>query len=410
MPIPFKSDKRLIVLSATLLAAYAVRVTIPSVWLYPLVPDLINFSGFVVLIIAAVYLFTQPHKHVNPLSVLLIALLFITTIFSVELDTAIVRAVLWGLIFIVAGPFFMGPQAIAFRELLWDQSKYMILGISILSFLWISLRLPQYGRGASGVTMHCMLLGAIAGLASVVSFSRILALTVRSQLAWGVFIVTSLTCLLGASRSAALAAIAGCVAMAIMRIQSKLLRTISSMGLLFLIVISWYAFNIGDSDIEKIQASEYSRNIYISGLAQKGNINSREQVWSNRIEEFTQNPLVGVGIGVDTFFTTRNAFGAKTIEPGSSYLAVLSMTGIVGAVGLASLLFGFIAQIVKNADLVEKEDLVQMGGIGVFWAVHGVAEGWIYAGGSLLCLLFWIWMGRLANLTQAPAEDESEAI
>jgi hypothetical protein len=406
MTIIFNDDKILISISIALIAAYLVRVTIPSVWLYPIAPDLVNFAGFAFLFLAAAYLFSRSGMQINQLSFMLIVLLIITTTLSVDLDIAISRAVLWGLVFVVAGPFFTSPQAIVLREHLWDKSKYIVISVTAISFIWISLRLPQFGKGVSGITMHSMLLGAIAGLASVISFSNLLALTVRSLFSWGLFITSALTCLLAGSRTAVLAAIAGCVAVVIMRLPGMMVRAVAFASMTILVIMSWFLFDIGDADMQNMSAASDASHIYLSELAKKGSINSRQQLWSNRIEEFTESPIVGVGIGVDTFITTKNAFGAKIVEPGSSYLAIISMTGIVGATGLALLLFSLIHQVITRNDMIKEKDLAQAAGVGVFWAIHGIAEGWIFAGGSLLCLLFWIWVGRLANLAGALPEDQ----
>ena len=82
------------------------------------------------------------------------------------------------------------------------------------------------------------------------------------------------------------------------------------------------------------------------------------------------------------------------------------MTGILGATGLLLLLCSLGGQLMKRSYLIPKTDLVQTAGIGAFWAVHAVAEGWIFAGGSFLCLLFWIWVGRLATLASTELENQ----
>lgn len=399
-------DKRLAVLSAVLLAAYTIRVTIPAVWIYPVAPYFINFSGSAVLIFALFYLFLKSGMSFNPFGILLLFSVALTALFSANLETALIRSILWGLVFIVAGPLFRSQRANTFRIYLWDQSKYLIITITLLSFIWNSLHLPQYGKGAGGVTMHCMLLGAIAGLASVFSLNNLLALTSRSLISWGIFAASALTCLLSASRAAAMAAAAGCVIVLLMKFQNPMFRLFSLVGIILITTFVWSAFDLGGSDIDTINASKGTFNTYTKEITQKGKINTRQKLWANRVAEFMENPASGVGIGVDTFVSAKNAFGANAVEPGSSYLAVLSMTGILGATGLLLLLGSLGGQVMKRRYLIPKTDLVQAAGIGAFWAVHAVAEGWIFAGGSLLCLLFWIWVGRLATLAGTVPESQ----
>jgi hypothetical protein len=42
--------------------------------------------------------------------------------------------------------------------------------------------------------------------------------------------------------------------------------------------------------------------------------------------------------------------------------------------------------------------------MGALLAVHGVAEGWILAVGSPLGFIFWLWLGRLADVANETQE------
>ena len=186
-----------------------------------------------------------------------------------------------------------------------------------------------------------------------------------------------------------------------------MLRVFSFIAIIMLAATIWSSLDLGDADLDTINASSGILNPFTKEIIQKGMINTRQQLWDNRIEEFMEYPASGVGIGVDTFRSVKNVFGANIVEPGSSYLAVLSMTGILGAMGLLLLLFNLGGQVMKRSYLISETDLVQTASVGAFWAVHAVAEGWIFAGGSLLCLLFWIWVGRLANLAGTLPESKA---
>jgi hypothetical protein len=397
------SDKRLAMLSALLIAAYAIRVTIPSVWIYPVAPQLINFSGFAVLIFAFFHLFSKSSGHFNVFAMLLLFSLAVTSLFSVILETAVIRTILWGLVFIVTGPFFTSLKATTFRNYLWKHSQNLVIGITLLSFIWNSLHLHQYGKGAAGVTLHCMLLGALAGLATVFSFNKTLS---RFRFNLFVFVTSALTCLMSGSRAAVLAAGVGCVVVLVMKCRGLMFRSIAFVGVIMVAFVIWSASGLGDSDNDTINASSGAFSPYTIELLHKGKTNTRQQLWANRIEEFMEYPVSGVGIGVDTFKLRENAFAGNVIEPGSSYLAVLSMTGVSGAMGLLLLLGNLISRVLKRSHLIPKTDLVQTASVGAFWAVHAVAEGWIFAGGSLLCLLFWIWVGKLANLAATTSESQ----
>ena len=61
-----------------------------------------------------------------------------------------------------------------------------------------------------------------------------------------------------------------------------------------------------------------------------GTFSSRESLWMARIAEIKSHPLTGVGFCcVDPRLTPVNT-QTGVIEPGSSWLAIFSMTGILG--------------------------------------------------------------------------------
>jgi O-antigen ligase len=139
-------------------------------------------------------------------------------------------------------------------------------------------------------------------------------------------------------------------------------------------------------------------SIYVKELTGKAGVNSREILWQNRWAEVDASPLVGVGIGVDTFGIVKSEYGTVVVEPGSSYLAVLSMTGVLGSVSTLLLIFSAIIKFLGKWDTIPEDIRTEVFAVGAFWAVHAVAEGWIFAVGSILCLFFWLWIGQVVSL------------
>ena len=376
-------------MSIALLLAYTLRITIPSIWLSPLI---VNYAGFIILIVAVLTLFFSSRFSFFYPALVLVILLAITTLVSNAFETASGRFVLWFLVFCAVAPLIRSYKADLFRYYLWQNHILIIYVITVLSFIWYMLKLPLYGKGMSGVTMHCMLLAAIAGMSSVLSFSKIL-FNKKSVLYWGIFIVSILTCLLGASRVAFIAAVIGCAVATCMQLKSAKNALFSIGILLIMAIVVGVLIDDGQNSSNSLK-----KNQFTSEILEKGEANSREQLWANRVQEFSENVITGVGIGVDTFKMKSSEISAEVVEPGSSYLAVLSMTGLLGAFGLILLFFNLGYRLLKNTALTPKQDLTECVAIGVFWLAHAIAEGWIFAGGALLCLFFWIWVGRLAYL------------
>jgi O-antigen ligase len=244
------------------------------------------------------------------------------------------------------------------------------------------------------------LLGPFAALAVI--YATVKTLETRSYKYGFIAAVSFLTCLASGSRSATLGAVAAVTMIPVLRIKSQALRWICIIFLLGTVffVRSEFDFNSLDGSPVFKSGSPFER--YVAELQQKGVSNTRERLWEARWAEFNSSPVVGIGIGVEKAGGSRTAYGTTVVEPGSSYLAVLSMTGIIGALSLGILLVSLAMKFQKKWTFLNSTDRTEVVAVGMFWAIHAVAEGWIFAGGSILCLFFWLWVGRLSDLGSLP--------
>jgi O-antigen ligase len=119
---------------------------------------------------------------------------------------------------------------------------------------------------------------------------------------------------------------------------------------------------------------------------------TRTQLWSIRISEFLRSPLFGIGYSNDTslnhLFLSSNE--KVKLEPGSSWLAILSMTGIFGFIFFLRVLYSSLKKIklkYKNSKLLVS--------VIIFYLIHFIAEGYVISGGSGLNLFFWLILGIL---------------
>lgn len=147
----------------------------------------------------------------------------------------------------------------------------------------------------------------------------------------------------------------------------------------------------------------------MKGLIEKQNGNvaagstfaSREDKWSKRIEEFKSSPVFGYGfVSVDPA-NNDNSIGAggQSLETGSSWLSVLSMTGIIGLV--------FISCIYTQAFLSVYDDSRNpfLLSILALLTVNMFTEGYIFFGGSFLSFLFWITIGVCRDQKYLPTAN-----
>jgi hypothetical protein len=232
-----------------------------------------------------------------------------------------------------------------------------------------------------------MILGPIAGLGVLIAAAR--AIHGRSW-RWGLLALLGLIPVLASgSRVATLAT--GAAGSYLLIRRKPMLGGLAALG--FLVAVGIFVARGGNAtESDSVGAA----------LSRKGIENTRTDLWQSRIEEFKSSPLLGIGIAMGTGSGSAiEADGAIRVEPGSSYLAVLAMTGGVGTVAFFSalglLLFGFAS---NHQQAPMDKDILSV--VGIFLAVNGIAEGWILGFGSPLCFLFWLWLGNVGDAALQP--------
>jgi len=101
------------------------------------------------------------------------------------------------------------------------------------------------------------------------------------------------------------------------------------------------------------------------------------------------------GVGFAALRYEKSAKGPMekgTIEPGSSYLAILSMTGLLGAISFLLLMLPMLSPSnLRKASQVSVYPIACL----MFFAIHFVGEGYIFAAGSVQNVIFWLVCGVL---------------
>lgn len=124
---------------------------------------------------------------------------------------------------------------------------------------------------------------------------------------------------------------------------------------------------------------------------------SRDEKWTARWEEFKEEPILGVGFASQTHFSSDDILWwiQKTggLEPGSSWLAVLAMTGICGF--LALLAFNLRLSLELLYKYQEQKRRIYMLAVFIFFIIHGMIEGWILYAGNFVFFAYWLFMGNI---------------
>ncbi|MGA2801090.1 MAG: O-antigen ligase family protein [Verrucomicrobiota bacterium] len=329
------------------------------------------------------------------LSWIIVLLAFAASLTQAEqLNTAGSHWLGLALLILAVGPVVLNPVAIGLRSAAWKLTISGLVSLTAIFVVWYILHLPNFGAGYFSSFMNqCMLAGPIAGMGVGIALAR--ALHGRSW-RWSLLAVLGLVPLVAAGSRVAVLATGAAVCFLLVRRKPALGGIFA---LLFLGLVCGFFLQHGTDETSGEAAG---------ALAHKGTVNSRAGLWQSRIEEFESSPVFGIGVAMGTGSGSEvEEGGAIRVEPGSSYLAVLAMTGAVGFVSFFSalglLLFGYVNS-QRQAGL--DRDILNV--VGVFLGVHGVAEGWILGFGSPLCFLFWLWLGNVGDAALQPARARTK--
>ena len=139
---------------------------------------------------------------------------------------------------------------------------------------------------------------------------------------------------------------------------------------------------------------------YKDNVAEGSAYSSRENLWSARVMEFESSPLIGVGFdAIDLNLSSASGGYDKDsgmVESGSSWLIILSMTGLIGAILLFPVLFGTYRKLWFDSS----PQATMLLGLLTFFFVHMIAEGYIFYGGSMLAFLLWLTIGVSRDFLQ----------
>lgn len=284
------------------------------------------------------------------------------------------------------GPLFINSVSNRFKFKLFKYTSLGLVACSVLSFVGYLVHFPLFFNtsGFNGITNHSMTLSSISGISSVVCFHYYnLEKNKKRKRIWiACIIVSLLTCFLGGSRSALLAAFAGLFYYLWCYLNGSIGKFLKYLVITSALVAVatpiWYPYT--ENMRKKVEANE------VMG----GQFSSRETLWDNRVAEFESSPVFGIGFSSIDLKLTGNVVGLNGgVEPGSSWLFILSSTGLLG---LLLVIFMVLPQIVKIArnPVFYSQITVFVVSILVNRVVHMFAEGYVLASGDFSFLYVWL--------------------
>ena len=247
------------------------------------------------------------------------------------------------------------------------------------------------GGSFGGLTMQSMLLGPLAALGMLrcvyIAIQKYEQEAKSSYFLYCSAFACFLSVLMASSRGAAGAALIATCYMTYSLLKRK-------MGKLIKIVLFLSCLSVPLAPVV---------GYFSSGLVAKqeanmesgGTFNSREYIWEARLEEWKDSPVYGVGFSAQRIITHEATLRTGQVEPGTSYGAVFAMTGTLGG---ALFLFILGSACVSKKGFSPSMPQVYL----VFFVFHMFTEGYVYAGGSPLCFIFWLCIGAACATKRLP--------
>lgn len=286
------------------------------------------------------------------------------------------------------GPFLQSPQLNMFKSQLFKIVNLSIVIVVSLSFvvLVVSPSLASLGRGGfTGVFNHSMFMGPMAAISflTCLYYATIANNSKKRLLFYGLSGISLIASLTAGSRAALISAILGALYFFYKINQQNLKQYFKIIFMMLTVVVLTFPLwkDYGERVVDKMAYAESEGSLIVT----------RSELWNRRVEEFNSSPLFGIGYSNDSSQSEEDlSIGEGQVEPGSSWLVVLSMTGIMGF-----LLFLFLQ--IKIFKIVNKKRgssyLYYLGGVFVFFIIHLVAEGYALSAGSGLFFYFWLVLG-----------------
>lgn len=377
-------------------------ITILGFFTAPLGTVIFSAAKFPLIFFCLINMLAQRNINLNTKIIFFLFFAFLSSLASQAITYSGIRYIVLALSVAFFSPLITSNYAIKLREEIWEHLGWASLLVVMLSIFFEvgSIQLPQlyFKEGNPGITTHAMLYGPISGFASLFLFSKACTKEKKRKL----YIFLSIICLTAVFSSLSRIAITA----TILGLTTALLYTLKlekSKFFILALVIAGISLITALSYLN--QSDKYGDADSGSAFTQKGSeTSSRTELWDERLREFKSNPILGIGVGVSQEILDENILlngeFIGFVEPGSTYLVILSMTGLLGAISL-SIAIGFeFLNFLNCSKYIQKYTNIEILGMGVFFIVHGVAEGWIYSPGGIICIMFWLWFGRMVDATK----------
>lgn len=240
-----------------------------------------------------------------------------------------------------------------------------------------------------GLTRHSMTLGPVCALSATfltyISFNNpVQSKKIKVIIACCIF-ASIAGALASASRGAVASAVFGIIVCIFLCTRKRTGKTVTRLMQTIILCIVIYPV-LSPFLIPVLNKQEQN-------VTRGGTFNSREILWNHRLSEFEENPIFGIGFSsVDTKYDSDYDQATGIIEPGSSWLSILSMTGILGSVSFLAIFFPTLSRLYKLSLHIPAAQMIFS--LLSVYCIHMITEGYIFAAGNYLSIFFWLLLGQ----------------
>lgn len=232
--------------------------------------------------------------------------------------------------------------------------------------------------GFANFAMWTSCAGAMSTLFFVsMAFRKSLQNKILKIICYAMILVSLYITIISASRSAFFLSLA--CSLLIIKMQSRKVTSLMRN----LIIIGCTALCFAPVLIDNADAMLNKKN----GLEITVENTSRDELWSQRMEEFRSSPILGVG------FAAHGVGDNKQVgrnESGGSFISVLAQAGIVGFIIVILI---WIAAIMMPKKIGNNPDMILIYAGFVFMSIHSIIEGYMFQAGWYMCLVIWLSVG-----------------
>ena len=245
--------------------------------------------------------------------------------------------------------------------------------------------------GFGGLYNHSMVLGPMSAISSIMLLSKFMHFQKdvnrnRKMIHLFVLLCTMGSTLLSASRTAVLGMFIVFAVLFFKNYSASVTRLMKYSFITSMVLLATSPLWVGMFD--RVM-SKQNANVETG----EGSFSSRASKFDARFYEIEKSPLLGTGFAsIDINSGDHYQRETGQIEPGSSWLYILSSTGIIG-------FLCFIAFAIKHYYILYKRIRISpyhstIAGIVFFFALSMVTEGYVVSGGSYLCYCIWLSFGN----------------